>query len=117
MCKHYHVGDGEVVGMFVGEDTAVLTFGALRVVLSRKRLADVFLLRRPHGVDLRGRSLSEKLVALRLATGLSQVALAEELGMASATISKWESGVNVPDGANMCALLDLYGISSRSLEV
>jgi DNA-binding transcriptional regulator YiaG len=44
---------------------------------------------------------AERLLALRRHLGLSQRALAEELGMRQQTISEWETGVYQPRGASL----------------
>lgn len=59
--------------------------------------------------------LNEKLAHLRKETGLSQVELAEELGISRQTISKWESGITIPSPENLVRLGELYRVSVGSL--
>ncbi|MGT2741874.1 helix-turn-helix domain-containing protein [Streptococcus plurextorum] len=55
--------------------------------------------------------ISEKLRDYRLQKGLSQEALAEQLGVSRQTISNWETNRRVPDIYSLVALSDLYEIS------
>ena len=55
--------------------------------------------------------LDEKLQQLRKQNGHSQEQLAEELGIARQTVSKWETGQAVPELPALIALSNLYGIS------
>ena len=55
--------------------------------------------------------LCEKLIHLRKQKGLSQLKLAEELGVSRQAISKWEVGTAVPSTENMRSLSKLYGVS------
>ena len=55
--------------------------------------------------------LEEKLQQLRRQSGLSQELLAEKLGIARQTVSKWETGQAVPELRALIALSDLYGVS------
>lgn len=51
-------------------------------------------------------ALSEKLYELRKKRALSQEQLAEQLGVSRQAISKWESGLSVPDSDMLIALSD-----------
>ena len=53
----------------------------------------------------------EKLQLLRRQSAYSQECLAEKLGIARQTVSKWETGQAVPELSALIALSDLYGIS------
>lgn len=59
--------------------------------------------------------LSEQLKKRRAARGLSQEALAAELGVSRQAVSKWENGDSEPSTANLLALAALYGISVDEL--
>lgn len=54
---------------------------------------------------------SEKLYELRKEKGFSQEELAEKLNVARQTISKWETGMTVPDTNNLIELSKIFGIS------
>lgn len=55
--------------------------------------------------------LEEKLQKLRKARGYSQEQLADLLGIARQTVSKWETGQAVPELSGLIALSSLYGVS------
>lgn len=55
--------------------------------------------------------ISNRLVALRRDSGLSQEALAARLGVSRQAVSKWERAEASPDTDNLIALAKLYGIS------
>ena len=57
----------------------------------------------------------EKLIQLRKSRGLSQEALAEQLGVSRQAISRWELGETTPDLANLKQLSELYGVSADYL--
>lgn len=57
----------------------------------------------------------EKLIQLRKSRGLSQEALAEQLGVSRQAISRWESGETTPDLTNLKLLSELYGVSADYL--
>lgn len=59
--------------------------------------------------------MNEKLVRLRIQAGLSQVELAEELGISRQTVSKWESGATTPSPENLTRLGRLYHVTVGSL--
>jgi transcriptional regulator with XRE-family HTH domain len=54
-----------------------------------------------------GRFLKE----LRTGKQLTQESLAEKLGVSSKTVSRWETGCNMPDIGMLVELADFYGIS------
>ena len=58
---------------------------------------------------------SEKLYELRKEKGFSQEELAEKLNVARQTISKWETGMTVPDTNNLIELSKIFGISIDDL--
>ncbi len=55
--------------------------------------------------------LKDKLQILRKQHGYSQEQLAEKLGIARQTISKWENGQAVPELNGLVLLSDLYGVT------
>lgn len=55
-------------------------------------------------------TLTEKLNSLRTESGLSQSTLAEQMGVARQTVSRWESGEAVPTRENLRRLSELYGV-------
>lgn len=60
-------------------------------------------------------SLSEKILHLRTQKGLSQLELAEQLGVSRQSVSKWETGQSVPDLDKLIKLADLFGVSVDEL--
>ena len=56
-------------------------------------------------------NLKEKLQLLRKQNGYSQEQLADKIGIARQTISKWENGQAVPEINGLILLSDLYGVS------
>ena len=55
--------------------------------------------------------LKDKLQLLRKQNGYSQEQLADKLGIARQTISKWENGQAMPEINGLILLSDLYGIT------
>lgn len=55
--------------------------------------------------------LQEKLQLLRKQNGYSQEQLADKIGIARQTISKWENGQAVPELGGLIALSELYGVT------
>jgi len=54
---------------------------------------------------------SEKLMDLRRREGISQEQLADRLGITRQSVSKWESGVAMPELGKLIALSDFFGVS------
>ena len=54
--------------------------------------------------------LEERLTALRKKKGLSQLELAETLGVSRQAVSRWEVGASAPGMENLLALSRLYGV-------
>lgn len=52
---------------------------------------------------------------LRKEKGMTQEQLAEHLGVARRTVSRWETGSNLPDLDVLVILSDLYGVGLREL--
>jgi len=53
-------------------------------------------------------SFEQNLVYIRQHYGVTQEALAEQLGVSRQTVSKWEAGINYPETDKLLALCDLY---------
>lgn len=60
-------------------------------------------------------TLSEKILRLRSQKGLSQLELAEQLGVSRQSVSKWETGQSVPDLDKLIKLADLFGVNVDEL--
>ncbi len=56
--------------------------------------------------------LSEKIFTCRRKAGLSQEALAEELGVSRQAVSKWETGDAVPEIGKLVALAKSFGVTT-----
>lgn len=52
---------------------------------------------------------------LRLQSGMSQLQLAEEMGVAQPTVSAWENGVKFPSGEKLIKLAVLFGVKVDAL--
>lgn len=59
--------------------------------------------------------LSEKLLNLRKANGLTQEQLAEKTGVSRQSVSKWESGQSVPELDKIVVLCELFNVSTDYL--
>ncbi len=59
--------------------------------------------------------IAQRLAARRKQAGLSQEALAEQLGVSRQAVSKWERSESSPDTDNLIALARLYGVSLDDL--
>ena len=59
--------------------------------------------------------LSEQILKKRKEAGLSQEALAEQLGVSRQAVSKWEVGEANPDIAYVMRMCEIFGISSDVL--
>lgn len=60
-------------------------------------------------------NLSEKILRLRTARGMSQGDLAEQLGVSRQSVSKWETGQSIPDLDKIIKLADLFGVTTDYL--
>ena len=58
---------------------------------------------------------ADKILKLRKEQGLSQEAFSEKLGVSRQSVSKWESGVSVPDTEKILAISELFGVSTDYL--
>ncbi len=59
--------------------------------------------------------LSENLIMLRNARGISQEEIAEKIGISRQAYAKWENGATIPDIEKCRRLADFYGITIDSL--
>lgn len=59
--------------------------------------------------------LSEKIVTLRKARGMSQEELAEKLEVSRQAVSRWEVGSALPDASNVLQLSKLFGVTTDYL--
>lgn len=59
--------------------------------------------------------LEEKLIRLRRDNGLSQLKVAEELGVSRQAVSRWEVGSALPSTENLKRLAELYKVSIDEL--
>lgn len=59
--------------------------------------------------------IADRLVALRKKNGISQEALADQLGVSRQAVSKWETGQTLPDTEKLIRLADLYQVSLDEL--
>lgn len=59
--------------------------------------------------------LSDNILQLRKALGLSQEQLAEQVGVSRQSISKWETGQSVPELDKLLALSRILGVSTDTL--
>lgn len=59
--------------------------------------------------------LADKIILLRKKNGWSQEQLAEQLGISRQSVSKWESGVSIPDLDKIVKISNLLGVSTDYL--
>lgn len=59
--------------------------------------------------------LSDNILQLRKALGLSQEQLAEQIGVSRQSISKWETGQSAPELDKLLALSRVFGVSTDAL--
>ena len=55
------------------------------------------------------------LKALRKEKNLTQEQAAEQLGVSNRTVSRWETGTNMPDISLLLVIAELYGVSIPEL--
>ena len=55
-------------------------------------------------------TFGEKLTGLRKREGLSQEALAEQLGVSRQAVSRWEQGTALPDAAKLLPCARLFSV-------
>lgn len=59
--------------------------------------------------------ISQNILSLRAAAGITQEALAQRVGVARQTVAKWEAGDAVPDLENARRLAEVFGTSLDTL--
>ena len=59
--------------------------------------------------------LCEKIRSLRKERGMTQKELAEKLNISDKTVSRWESGVQLPEAALLPDLAEVFGVSIDEL--
>ena len=59
--------------------------------------------------------IGEIIKELRTERGLSQSALAREIGVSQKAIDYWERGINEPKASYIVALAEFFGVSSDEL--
>lgn len=60
-------------------------------------------------------NLAERLTLLRKENGISQLELAEKLGVSRQAVSRWETGASVPSTEKLISLSKLYSVSMAYL--
>ena len=60
-------------------------------------------------------NIGKNIFDLRKAKNVTQEALAAELGVTAAAVSKWENGYTLPDILMLCALADFFGVTTDEL--
>ena len=60
-------------------------------------------------------TMGQRLLALRTQAGLSQEALAEQLGVSRQSISKWETDSSIPDLDKLVRLSEIFGVTLDEL--
>lgn len=60
-------------------------------------------------------TMGQRLLALRTRAGLSQEALAEQLGVSRQSISKWETDGSIPDLDKLVRLSEIFGVTLDEL--
>ena len=58
-------------------------------------------------------TFGEKLTGLRKREGLSQEALAEQLGVSRQAVSRWEQGAALPDAAKLLPCARLFSVDAE----
>lgn len=59
--------------------------------------------------------LADKIISLRKKCGWSQEDLADQLGISRQSVSKWESGMSIPDLEKIVKMSSLFGVSTDYL--
>ena len=60
-------------------------------------------------------NLGKNILELRKTQNITQDALAAELGVTAAAVSKWENNYTLPDVLMLCALADFFQVSTDTL--
>ncbi len=64
---------------------------------------------------MKKQSLGATVVALRKEKGMTQLELAEQMGVTDKAVSKWERDLSLPDAASLPRLAEVLGISVDEL--
>lgn len=67
------------------------------------------------GEPFMDKKFGKRLKKLRMQRGLSQEALSEALGVSRISVSRWETGVTLPDLFTFKRICDYFGCSADSL--
>lgn len=60
-------------------------------------------------------TIGETIYLFRMEKGMSQEALAEEVGVSRQSVSKWETGASIPDTEYVVKMAKLFGVSIDDL--
>lgn len=60
-------------------------------------------------------NIGKQILALRKKCGITQEALAAEMGVTVGAVSKWETGSTLPDITMLCALTDFFHVTTDEL--
>ena len=60
-------------------------------------------------------NIGKNILELRKAKNVTQEALAAELGVTAAAVSKWENGYTLPDILMLCACADFFVVTTDEL--
>lgn len=64
---------------------------------------------------MNAKEIGAKIAALRKKQGITQEALAEQVGVSAQAVSKWENGWNLPDYDNLTEIARALNISQTAL--
>lgn len=95
--------------MSIGENTAFL---ALCRVYSG---TDDIILSMKGGSSMNQKNIGSFLKILRKEKNLTQEQLAEQFNVSSRTVSRWETGSNMPDLSLLVELADFYNVDIREI--
>ena len=65
--------------------------------------------------NMNTKEIGAKIAALRKKQGITQEALAEQVGVSAQAVSKWENGWNLPDYDNLTEIARALNISQTAL--
>ena len=63
---------------------------------------------------MNAKEIGAKIAALRKKQGITQEALAEQVGVSAQAVSKWENGWNLPDYDNLTEIAKALNISQTA---
>ena len=61
-------------------------------------------------------TLQDMIREARIAKGLTQYELADQIGVKNIAVSSWERGINNPSPKNMLALIDALGMDQDAVD-